>query len=93
MLWEQHGILISNRNRIKNGLNIQKLLDAILLHAALAIIKTSRNSKLNSLEAKGNNLADTSSMNAFKGTKDSQNSVMVHRHISPNDNWVVKLKN
>ena len=44
-------------------------------------------SKLDSLEAKGNHLADTSARNAIlKGTKNSQTGLMVQRVISPNYN-------
>jgi len=42
---------------------------------------------LDSLEAKGNYLADSSIRNAaLKGIKSSQTSVMIQRGISPNDN-------
>ena len=62
-------------------------MDAILIPATLAIIKISGHSKLDSLEAKGNYLADISARNvALKGTNSSQSSVMVQRDISPNDN-------
>ena len=62
-------------------------MDAILLPASLPIIKIPRHSKLDSLEAKGNHLADISTRNvALKGTNSSQTSVMVQRDTSPNDN-------
>lgn len=58
MIWEccgsKHGFLTSNRNKIKDGLYIQELLDAILLPAALSSIKSPTYSKLDSLEAKRN---------------------------------------
>lgn len=61
-------------------------MDAILLFSALAIIKLLGHSKLQSLEAKGNYLANTSTMNAdLMETNRSQISVMVQRSISPND--------
>lgn len=61
-------------------------MDAILLLSALAIIKLLGHSKLQSLEAKGNYLANTSTMNAdLMETNRSQISVMVQRSISPND--------
>ena len=50
-------------------------------------MKIPRHSKFGSLEAKGNHLADVSAKNAdLKGTDSSQNSAMVQRDISPNDN-------
>lgn len=61
-------------------------MDAILLLSALAIIKLLGHSKLQSLEAKGNYLANTSTMNAdLMETNRSQISVTVQRSISPND--------
>lgn len=61
-------------------------MDAILLLSALAIIKLLGHSKLQSLEAKGSYLANTSTMNAdLMETNRSQISVMVQRSISPND--------
>ena len=57
----------------------------------LAIDKILRYSKLDSLEAEGNHLADISARNAdLKGTESRQTSVMVQRDISPNDN-IAKL--
>lgn len=38
MLWKQNGFLTSSRDKIKNGPDIQELLVAIPLPAALAII-------------------------------------------------------
>ena len=52
MLQEQCGFLTFSGNKIKNGPYVQELLDAILLPAALAIIKILGHSKLDSLEAK-----------------------------------------
>ena len=87
MLWKQYGLLTSSRNKLKNGPSVQELLDAILLPAALTIIKIPGHSKLDSLKAEGNHLADTSSGDAIlKGTNSSLTSVMVQSGISPNDN-------
>lgn len=86
MLWKQDGFLTSSRDKIKNGPDIQELLDAIFLPAALAIIKGLGHSKLDSLEAKGNYLTDISAKTAvLKGFK-SQISVMVQRNSPPHDN-------
>ena len=86
MLWQQRGFLASNRNKIKNGPYVQELLDAILLPAILAIIKIPGHSKLDSLEAKWNHLADISAKNAaLKRTNNSQAFVMIKRDISQND--------
>lgn len=64
-------------DKIKNGLYVQELLDALILPAALVIIKVTRHSKLDFLEAKGNHLTDISTKNiALKGTN-NQTSVMV----------------
>lgn len=72
MLWKQHGVLPS--------------LDVLLLPAALAL-KIPGHSKLDSLEAKGNPLADISTRDgALKGTSSSQTFVIVQRNISPADN-------
>lgn len=58
-------------------------MDAIVLLAALAIIKNPGHSDLDPLEAKGNPFADTSTRNAvFKETSSSQISVMAQRDIS-----------
>ena len=49
-------------------------------------IKIWGNSKHDSLETKGNHLADISARNAIlKGTNNSQTSVIIHRDISLND--------
>ena len=62
-------------------------MDVIFLPAILATIKILEHSKLDSLEAKENHLADISArISALKGTDSSQSSVMVQRDISPNDN-------
>ena len=62
-------------------------MNAILLSAALAIIKVPWHSKLDSLEAKGNHLTDIPEKTlALKGTNSSQTSVIVQRNISPNTN-------
>ena len=69
MLCKQHGFLTSRGNKIKNGHNVLKLLDEILLPAALAVIKSVGLSKPVSLEAQGNHFADISARNAaLKGT-------------------------
>ena len=71
--------------RLKIAPSVQKLLNAI--PAALAIIEILEHSKLDSLEAKGNHLADIFARNVvFKGTNSSQTSVMVQTDISPNEN-------
>ena len=66
------------------------------LPASLSIIKILGNSKLDSLEAKGNHLADICTMNAALEGTNSQTSVTVQRDISPNDkleNWLEKPNN
>ena len=58
-----------------------------ILSPATYIIKIPGHSKLDSLEAKGNHLADISARNAtVKGTNNRQTSVMVERDTSLNDN-------
>ena len=87
MLRKQCSLLASGGNKILNGLYVQELLNAIYLSATLAIINILVHSKLDSLEAKGNHLADISASNAaLKATNSSQTSVMVQRDIFPNDN-------
>ena len=57
-------------------------MDAILLPAPLAIIKSPGHSKLDSLDAKGNHFAAISARNAvLKGINNSQASIMVRRNI------------
>ena len=86
MLWKQHRFLISSGNKIEDGPFVQKLLDAILLPASLAIFKILGHPKLDSPKAKGNHLADTFAWNAvLKRINSSQTSVMVQRGISLND--------
>ena len=85
---KQLGFLTSSRNKIKNSPYVQILLDTLFLPDNLAVIKILRHSKLDSLEAKGSNLADISARNAaLKGTNHSQISLMVQRDIFPNDNF------
>ena len=60
MFWKQQSFLTSKGDDIKNGSYVQNILDAILLLVALAITRVPGLSKLNSLEAKGNHLADIS---------------------------------
>ena len=87
MLGKQHGFLISCGNIIINGSYVQELLNAILLPATLVIIKIPEHSKLDSLEVRGNHLADNSARNAaLRGTDSTQGSVMVQRDISLNNN-------
>lgn len=58
----------------------------MLLPAAFAIIKAPGHSKHDSLEAKGNHLADISTKNAtFKGTH-NQTSVIIQRNVPSNYN-------
>ena len=62
-------------------------MNAILLPATLVIIKIPEHSKLDSLEVRGNHLADNSARNAaLRGTDSTQGSVMVQRDISLNNN-------
>ena len=66
------------------------------LLASLSIIKILGNSKLDSLEVKGNHLADICTRNAALEGINSQTSVTIQRDISPNDqleNWLEKLNN
>lgn len=66
-----------------NVLYIQELLHAILVPAALAIIKTPGHSNCDSLEEKENRCGDIPARNAaLKGTGSSQTSVMVQGDIS-----------
>lgn len=55
----------SSRDKIKNGPYVQNLFDAILLPEPLAVIKVPGHSKSDSLEAKGNHLADVSAKTPF----------------------------
>ena len=48
ILWKQQCVLTSNGNNVKNGSYVQNLLDAILLPAALGIIKVPGHSRRNS---------------------------------------------
>lgn len=80
MLWKHCGFLNSNGDKIKNSPYAWELLDTMVFLDALAIIKILGYSKLDSLEAKGNHLADISAKNtALKGVSGSQTSVMVQR--------------
>lgn len=51
-LWKHQGFFTSSRDKIKNGLYAQELLDVMILLATLSIIKVVEHSKLDSLEAK-----------------------------------------
>lgn len=83
-LWKQHGLLISSGNKIYNGPDGQELLHVNILPATLAIINSLVYSKLKFLEAKRNDLADTSARNVvLKRTNSSQASVMVQK-VFPN---------
>lgn len=53
------------------------MLDAMLLLAALAVIKVPGPSRLNILKAKGNHLTDNSTQNPAVKEINSQTSVMV----------------
>lgn len=73
------------RNTIKNGPNIQDLLDAILT-TALATIRFKGHSKFDSIRTKGNHLANISARNAtFKGINSSK-TCHSQRAISLNNN-------
>lgn len=86
MLRKQWGFLTSSGDKIKNGLYVQKLLDAIQLADALASIKVPAHSKLDSLEARGNHLVDISAKNAALEGTNSQTSVMV-KGMFPLPKW------
>ena len=83
MLWTLQGFLPSNGEKVKNVSYVQNLLDAILLPATLAINKIPGHSKLDSLEAEGNHLADIAAKNAALKETNSQASVMVQKDVSP----------
>lgn len=85
-MWKQHDFLTSSENNIKNGIYVQELLNATFFSEALAIVKISGHSKLDSLEGKENHLADISIRNAaLKRLKSHHTSVMVQRDIHTND--------
>ena len=86
ILWKQQYIPTSNGDKIKNDSYVQILLDAIPLPAALDIIKLSRHSRLNSLEAKRKRLTGISTKNAACKEASSQTSVLVQRDVIPSDN-------
>lgn len=100
---EKYGFLTIRGNKIKYGPYIHELLDEKLLPAALATFKILGDSKLDSLEAKGNHHADVSARNAaLKESNSSQTSPMAQRCISTNanknlgtemSNWPQKRKN
>lgn len=86
MQWKQRSFLIASGNKIKNSTYVQKLLNAVILPAILAIIKILGHVKLDFLEITGNHLADISARNAIlKGTNNRQTSAIIHRDISSND--------
>ena len=58
MLWKQRGFLTSSDQPIKKGKQVAELLCSIQLPRQLAIIKMPGHSKSDTLEAKGNQLAD-----------------------------------
>lgn len=70
-------------DKIKNGCYVHNLLDAILLPVALAVIKVPGHSRLNSLGAKVNHLADIATKNTALKETNSQTLVMVQRDIPP----------
>lgn len=83
-MWKQCDFLASGGNNIENGQYVQKLLAAMyFLPLALGVSKIPGHSKLESLEAKENHLANTSARN---GSNSSQISVMVQRETFPCDN-------
>lgn len=93
ILWKQRGFLTSSGNEIQIGQYVQELLDIIILPAASAIIKIPGHSKLDSLETKGNHLADTNARNdILQGSNSSHASFMVQNDISPNDNLEKQVK-
>lgn len=76
VLWKQQVLFTSSGDKIFNGSYVQDVLEATFLSATSAMIKVPGYSKLDSLEAKGNHIADISTKNAaLKGMKD-QTSVM-----------------
>lgn len=78
--------LTSNGVNIRKGFHVQNILNAILLPAALAIIKVLGHSRLNSLETKVIYLTDISAKNAALKETNSQTSVMIQKDALPNDN-------
>uniref|UniRef100_A0A5F8HBR7 Gag-Pol polyprotein n=1 Tax=Monodelphis domestica TaxID=13616 RepID=A0A5F8HBR7_MONDO len=58
MLWQHRGYQTSSGTPIKNGAQVRRLLEALLLPKVIAIIKISGHSRENSPHAKGNALAD-----------------------------------
>lgn len=85
MLWKQWGFLTSSGVKIKNGPYVQNLLDAILLPAALAVIKAPGHSKSGFLEAKGNHLTRNPAKNATLLRSINQTSVIVQKATPPGE--------
>lgn len=83
MLWKQWGFLTSSGVKIKNGPYVQNLLDAVLLPAALAVIKVPGHSKSGFLEAKGNHLTRNPAKNATLLRSINQTSVIVQKATPP----------
>lgn len=70
VLWKQQVLFTSSGHKIFNGSYVQDVLEAIFLSATSAMIKVPGYSKPDSLEAKGNHIADISTKNAaLKGLK------------------------
>lgn len=75
---------------ISCGKHVQELLDSVLLPAAVAIIKFPGNSKLHSLQTKGNHFAKISAKCYSQGTNNST-SVVIQRDVPPNDNLELEM--
>ena len=58
MLWKQQGFLTFSGQPIKNGKQVEELLDAMQQLKQLTIIKIPGHSKAATMKAKGHNLAD-----------------------------------
>lgn len=85
LLWKQSEFLTSSGNKILNG-PYSGLLNTIILPVTLAIIKILGHSKPDSLEAKGNYLVDISTKNTSLKEINNNQTLVVQRSVSPNDN-------
>ncbi|XP_056419588.1 uncharacterized protein LOC130361051 [Hyla sarda] len=75
LLWKNKGFLTAAGTPVKHGKALKDLMDALLLPTEVAVLKVKAHGKLNSKEAKGNNLADSAAKQAARNLQEVESRV------------------
>ncbi|KAL2103890.1 hypothetical protein ACEWY4_000758 [Coilia grayii] len=85
LLWRQRGFMTAKGTPIKNGELVAELLDAMQLPKDLAVLKVKAHTKADSVEAKGNAMADAASKTAAQRGGECVDGLQGDENFSEND--------